>query len=116
MNSTRVRRPGSPESPCWPAAGTYFPVATRWVPSSLCPQLATVIYVDSPAGAGLSYSMRPETDYHTNDERTTQDLVTFLEVGRPTGLAGSFAAPVYWGSTAERQRDERKHWACGERG
>lgn len=54
-----------------------------------CPQLATVIYVDSPAGAGLSYSMRPESDYHTNDERTTQDLVVFLEVGRPTGLTST---------------------------
>ncbi|KXZ47837.1 hypothetical protein GPECTOR_32g449 [Gonium pectorale] len=41
-------------------------------------KLATVIYVDSPAGAGMSYSGRPDVDYHTNDEYTIADLVTFL--------------------------------------
>ncbi|GFR47312.1 hypothetical protein Agub_g8999 [Astrephomene gubernaculifera] len=42
-------------------------------------KLATVIYVDSPAGAGMSYSGRPEVDYHTDDAYTIADLVTFLE-------------------------------------
>ncbi|KAG2482615.1 hypothetical protein HYH03_018458 [Edaphochlamys debaryana] len=39
---------------------------------------ATMIYVDSPAGAGLSYSNDTE-DYKTNDEYTIIDLVRFLE-------------------------------------
>ncbi|GIL92089.1 hypothetical protein Vretifemale_19576, partial [Volvox reticuliferus] len=42
-------------------------------------KVATVIYVDSPAGAGMSYSGRPEVDYHTNDEYTISDLVVFLQ-------------------------------------
>ncbi|GLI65660.1 hypothetical protein VaNZ11_009262 [Volvox africanus] len=41
-------------------------------------KVATIIYVDSPAGAGMSYSGRPEVDYHTNDEYTIADLVAFL--------------------------------------
>ncbi|PNH08557.1 Serine carboxypeptidase 1 [Tetrabaena socialis] len=49
-------------------------------------KVATVIYVDSPAGAGMSYSGRPDVDYHTNDEYTIADLITFLKgyaVGNP---------------------------------
>jgi hypothetical protein len=45
-------------------------------------KVATVIYVDSPAGSGMSYSGRPDVDYHTNDEYTIADLVLFLEVTR----------------------------------
>eukprot|EP00955_Chlamydomonas_euryale_P080103 363378-Chlamydomonas_euryale.AAC.14 len=40
---------------------------------------ATVIYVDSPAGTGLSYSENPDTDYRTDDDMTTDDLLTFLQ-------------------------------------
>ncbi|EFJ44699.1 hypothetical protein VOLCADRAFT_118648 [Volvox carteri f. nagariensis] len=42
-------------------------------------KVATIIYVDSPAGAGMSYSGRPDVDYHTNDEYTIADLVVFLQ-------------------------------------
>ena len=37
-----------------------------------------MIYVDSPAGAGLSFS-ETSGDYHTDDGRTVDDLVTFLQ-------------------------------------
>lgn len=37
-----------------------------------------MIYVDSPAGSGLSYSETP-SDYVTDDQRTVQDLYTFLQ-------------------------------------
>ena len=37
-----------------------------------------MIYVDSPAGAGLSFSETKE-DYNTNDTHTIDDLYTFLE-------------------------------------
>jgi serine carboxypeptidase-like clade 1 len=40
-------------------------------------KLATMIYVDSPAGAGLSYS-ESEADYHTSDTKTIDDLARFL--------------------------------------
>ena len=36
-----------------------------------------MIYVDSPAGAGLSFSETSD-DYNTNDTRTIDDLYTFL--------------------------------------
>jgi hypothetical protein len=36
-----------------------------------------MIYVDSPAGAGLSYSKAPQ-DYNTDDEQTVEDLYSFL--------------------------------------
>ncbi|KAG2482612.1 hypothetical protein HYH03_018456 [Edaphochlamys debaryana] len=39
---------------------------------------ATMIYVDSPAGAGMSYSNNTD-DYHTNDKYTIADLMLFLE-------------------------------------
>ncbi|KAG2441169.1 hypothetical protein HXX76_004021 [Chlamydomonas incerta] len=67
-------------------------------------KLATVIYVDSPAGAGMSYSGRPDVDYHTNDEYTIADLVTFLEglterypelATAPFHIAGESYAGVY---------------------
>ncbi|PNW80334.1 hypothetical protein CHLRE_07g313164v5 [Chlamydomonas reinhardtii] len=65
---------------------------------------ATVIYVDSPAGAGMSYSGRPEVDYHTDDQYTVADLVTFLEglterypelATAPFHIAGESYAGVY---------------------
>ena len=37
-----------------------------------------MIYVDSPAGAGLSFS-ETSGDYNTDDGRTVDDLVTFLQ-------------------------------------
>ena len=46
-----------------------------FLPSS---QVATMIYVDSPAGAGLSYSETSD-DYNTNDTRTIDDLYIFLQ-------------------------------------
>ncbi|GAX75400.1 hypothetical protein CEUSTIGMA_g2844.t1 [Chlamydomonas eustigma] len=40
-------------------------------------KVATMIYVDSPAGTGLSYSRKPQ-DYSTDNERTVEDLYSFL--------------------------------------
>ncbi len=40
-------------------------------------QEASMLYVDSPAGVGLSYSGTKE-DYRTNDTHTAQDLNAFL--------------------------------------
>ena len=40
-------------------------------------KVATMIYVDSPAGAGLSYSDSKE-DYNTNDTQTIDDLGRFI--------------------------------------
>lgn len=40
-------------------------------------QAANILYVDSPAGVGLSYSRTPH-DYHTNDTQTAADTHTFL--------------------------------------
>jgi serine carboxypeptidase-like clade 1 len=40
-------------------------------------QAASIIYLDSPAGVGLSYS-ETEDDYLTNDTRTAQDSNIFL--------------------------------------
>mmetsp|Transcript_26433 Transcript_26433/g.57660 ORF Transcript_26433/g.57660 Transcript_26433/m.57660 type:complete len:507 (+) Transcript_26433:49-1569(+) len=41
-------------------------------------KVATMIYVDSPVGAGLSFSKTP-TDYKTNDARTIEDLYIFIK-------------------------------------
>ncbi|KAG2450264.1 hypothetical protein HYH02_004775 [Chlamydomonas schloesseri] len=83
-------------------------------------KLATVIYVDSPAGAGMSYSGRPDVDYHTNDQYTIADLVTFLQglterypelATAPFHIAGESYAGVYVPLladalvTANRQRE-----------
>jgi serine carboxypeptidase-like clade I len=38
-------------------------------------KVATMIYVDSPAGTGLSYS---SSNQPTDDEQTTDDLVDFI--------------------------------------
>lgn len=38
-----------------------------------------MIYVDSPAGTGFSYSTNPTVDYHTNDQVTTNDLVDLVD-------------------------------------
>jgi hypothetical protein len=40
-------------------------------------QVASMLYVDSPAGVGLSYSETKE-DYDTNDTQTAHDLNVFL--------------------------------------
>eukprot|EP00798_Chlamydomonas_sp_ICE-L_P013840 gene13840-19761_t len=40
---------------------------------------ATMIYVDSPAGVGMSYSSDPERDYVTNNMITIEDLYSFLQ-------------------------------------
>jgi len=37
-----------------------------------------MIYVDSPAGAGLSFSETTD-DYNTNDTQTIEDLYVFLQ-------------------------------------
>lgn len=39
---------------------------------------ATMIYVDSPAGTGMSYSEHT-SDYNTSDTRTVGDLLTFMQ-------------------------------------
>jgi len=39
---------------------------------------ASVLYVDSPAGTGFSYSEEPKRDYSTGDRRTVADLTVFL--------------------------------------
>ncbi len=36
-----------------------------------------MLYVDSPAGVGMSYSETPR-DYHTNDTQTAKDMNAFL--------------------------------------
>jgi len=41
-------------------------------------KVANVIYLDSPAGVGLSYSTNPDVDYVTNDKITAADSHTFL--------------------------------------
>ncbi|MEW5301933.1 MAG: hypothetical protein WDW36_004757 [Sanguina aurantia] len=41
--------------------------------------IATMIYVDSPAGTGFSYSTNPAVDYHSNDQVTTNDLVDLVD-------------------------------------
>lgn len=52
----------------------------------------------------MSYSGRPEVDYHTDDQYTVADLVTFLEVrgerGRQAGRKGQ---------TPKQQRGGRGH-------
>ena len=80
---------------CVPAcaiAGSYNPHhhPHNW-PAVLCTpchrccccycQVATVVYVDSPAGTGMSYTpgTPPGTDYHSNDEATISDLGYFME-------------------------------------
>lgn len=40
-------------------------------------QVASMLYLDSPAGVGLSYSEAAE-DYTTNDTHTARDTNTFL--------------------------------------
>lgn len=61
---------------------------------------AHVLYVDSPAGTGLSYT-QGATSYATNDTATVEDLYAFLVgwleqypefKGRPLYLAGERAA------------------------
>jgi carboxypeptidase C (cathepsin A) len=42
-------------------------------------RVANVIYLDSPAGVGFSYSETP-SDYNTNDNKTAADTTTFLEI------------------------------------
>lgn len=62
-----------------------------------------MLYVDSPAGVGMSYSKTP-ADYETNDDRTIADLHTFLLrwlarypefQGRDFYVAGESYAGVY---------------------
>ena len=38
---------------------------------------ANMLYVDAPAGVGMSYSETPR-DYHTNDTQTAKDMNAFL--------------------------------------
>lgn len=69
---------------CWPCLPKALLVLLAC--STLCPhptpphswsKVANVLYVDSPAGVGMSYSETP-ADYHTNDTHTAADLNTFL--------------------------------------
>lgn len=41
------------------------------------PQVSSIVYLDSPAGVGLSYSGN-EADYVTGDIKTASDSHTFL--------------------------------------
>ncbi len=41
-------------------------------------EAASVLYIDSPAGTGLSYS-QDKSDYFTNDTQTIDDLAVFLD-------------------------------------
>ncbi|GIL61913.1 hypothetical protein Vafri_16287 [Volvox africanus] len=87
-------------------------------------KVATIIYVDSPAGTGMSYSGRPEVDYHTNDEYTISDLVAFLRglteryselATAPFFLAGESYGGVFVPLLArELLRVNRKRRADGE--
>ena len=69
-------------------------------PLSSLPQVATVLYVDSPVGTGLSYSQHA-ADYITDDGQTARDLFAFiLEIfnlfpelnERPIYIAGKWQA------------------------
>ena len=45
--------------------------------TALCFQVSNILYLDSPAGVGLSYS-KNATDYKTGDLKTALDSHTFL--------------------------------------
>lgn len=56
----------------------FFVMQTMEVEShSLAFQVSSVLYLDSPAGVGLSYSAN-ESDYTTGDLKTATDSHTFL--------------------------------------
>jgi len=42
-------------------------------------KVANMIYLDSPAGVGLSYSTNPDVDYNTGDKITAHDSCNFLQ-------------------------------------
>ncbi|KAJ0988980.1 hypothetical protein J5N97_007336 [Dioscorea zingiberensis] len=66
-------------------------------------KVSSVIYLDSPAGVGLSYSLN-KSDYHTGDLKTAADTHLFLLewfkqypefLGNPFFIAGESYAGVY---------------------
>ena len=63
-----------------------------------------MLYIDSPAGTGLSFSTDPKKDYNCSDFQTATDLLAFLQAwfadypkfaGNPFYLAGApFVTPI----------------------
>lgn len=70
---------------------------------------AHILYIDSPAGVGLSYSSNPSMEYKTNDTRTAADLDAALrgvvaihpELATSLFIAGESYAGVFVPVTAQ---------------